>query len=95
MHVRCIEGCCYGKSGINDKGTHERLVGYAFWKEISGWEGAAHAVLELIGEYAENGLQTARAEAHRMVVNYLYERGIADEEGLDWDKLLGIVMTGR
>ena len=95
LHVRCIEGCCYGRSGIKDKGTHERLAGYAFWKEISGWNGTAHEVLKLIGEYAENGLQTARAQAHGVVVNYLYERGIANAEGLDWDKLLQIVMTGK
>ena len=94
LHVRCIEGCCYGKSEIKDRGTHERIVGYEFWKEISGWEGTASAILKLVGEYAENGLQDAREHAHGVVVNYLHEMEVATDTGLAWDKLLHIIMTG-
>lgn len=93
-NVRCIEGCCYGRSRIDDRGTHERIVGDAFWEEISGWEGTSYAVLDLIGQYAENGLQTHRKKAHRLILRYLREKGIAEKGIINWDKLSQVVMTG-
>ena len=95
MHVRCVEGSCYGPSEILDLGTHEKIVGYAFWEEISGWSGTADAVMKLIGEYAQNGLHTTREAAHALIVNYLYERGVAEEGVLHWDKLLRLVMAEK
>lgn len=95
MHVRCVEGSCYGPSEILDLGTHEKIVGYSFWEEISGWSGTADAVMELIGEYAQNGLHASREAAHALIVNYLYEMGVAEEGVLHWDKLLRLVMAEK
>ena len=95
LHVRCVEGSCYGPSEVLDKGTHERIVGYSFWEEISGWSGTADAVLDLVGEYAENGLHTSREAAHALIVNYLYEMGVAEEGVLHWNKLLRLVMEEK
>lgn len=95
LHVRCVEGSCYGPSEVRDLGTHERIVGFLFWEEISGWSETADAVLELIGEYAENGLHTSRETAHALIVNYLYEMGVAEEGVLHWDKLLRLVMAEK
>lgn len=91
QNVRCIEGCCYGRSRVDYRGTHERIVGDDFWEEISGWDGAADAILELIGEYAENGLHELRRQTHAKIVAYLRTEGIAADDGLHWDKFLGIV----
>ena len=91
QNVRCIEGCCYGRSRIDYVGTHERIVGDHFWEEISGWDGATDAILELIGEYAENGLQELRRNAHAKILNYLRTQGIANGNVLHWEKFLGTV----
>ena len=91
QNVRCIEGCCYGRSRVDIKDTHERIVGDAFWKEISGWNGTADAILDLIGEYAENGLYALREAAHTNLVKYLREEGIAVGNALHWNKLLRTV----
>ena len=57
MHVRAVEGICYGPSRITDRGTHIQIVGYAFWEDISGWNGTGKAVMDIIGEHAGNGLK--------------------------------------
>ena len=91
QNVRCIEGCCYGRSRIDFTGTHERIVGDKFWEEISRWNGTADAILELIGVYAENGLHELRRKTHAKIVRYLRTEGIATDDGLDWDRFLGTV----
>ena len=106
--VRCIEGICYGKSEIKDVGTHYRYVGHAFWQEVSGWDGSAQAVLEIIGTHASNGLNEARHKACEGLVHYFKQQGIISlpsagarttcpaEENLqyaiDWGKLLDLVL---
>ena len=71
LQIRCIEGCCYGKSEIKDQGTHYRYVGQKFWEEISDWEGTATAVIELMGIHSSNGLEDARRQACDRIVSYL------------------------
>ena len=34
--ARCVEGICYGPSGIRDMDSHLKIVGNAFWLDISG-----------------------------------------------------------
>lgn len=93
LHVRCIEGCCYGKSEIRDRGTHEKIVGNEFWKEISGWDGTAGAVLGLIGRHAANGLTDARTKAQEQMIEFLRREGVADSDGIiSWDRLLALIM---
>jgi len=52
IQVRCVEGICYGPSGIKDYGSHIRLVGNDFWQGISGWPDTGRAVLQARGSAA-------------------------------------------
>ena len=90
--VRCVEGCCYGKSGTKDKGTYFTIVGRDFWYEISGWNGTASAVLQTLEKYARNGFHEDRKNAVREMVSYLKDRGAIEGDNLIWDKILSLVM---
>lgn len=93
LNVRCVEGCCYGKSKVKDKGAHLQIVGHAFWEEISDWDGTAEAVMSLLGKHAGNGLSDVRKKAYAEMVTFLQNKGVADKGGnVYWSKLLTLVM---
>ena len=89
----CVEGICYGKSGIRDLGTHVRITGDAFWEEISGSPRTGLSIMQLIGEHAGNGLYERRAAAKVAMVRYLHESEIAVNGEMQWDRLLELVMA--
>lgn len=105
LEVKCIEGICYGKSHIQLQGTHDKYVGHEFWNEISGWEGSANAVLELIGNHASNGLRDVKTDACDRIIEYMKTYGVAVPQNskirrtdqsiiqytIDWNRLLEIV----
>ena len=105
IHVQPIEGICYGKSQVNILQTHHRYIGHSFWQEISGWDGTAMSVMELIGTHASNGLNEARATARQRIVSYLETKGAAVSASssslhqsvqtcnMEWDKLLDLVLA--
>lgn len=90
--VQPVEGICYGPSGKKDFGSHIRLVGNAFWHEISGWPDAGRAVLTIVGHHASNGLSEVLNEARSNVVAYLQRSRAASNDRVDWDRLFDIVM---
>ena len=92
MNIRCVEGCCYGPSGTNDRGTHLRVVGNAFWYDISGWKNAGHAILDIIGQHASNGLASEIQEAQKRIVDYLNLSGAAVNGSIQWHRLYDLIM---
>lgn len=86
-HMVCIEGHTYGKSNRKDEGTHLVLTGPDFWMEISGWEGCSDALLQLIGEHANNGLESVRKDAKAAGIQALEQAGIIDNNAIDWLRL--------
>jgi len=94
IEARCIEGCCYGPSGTKDFGSHVRLVGNAFWFDVSGWSGTGKAVLKVIAHYASDGLAEARETARERMVAYLRTAGCASKGGrIKWGKVYDVVMA--
>lgn len=90
---RCIEGICYGPSGIRHLATHDRITGNAFWEEISDWPDAGRAVLAVIEQHAGNGLLDVRRTTRREVVDYLQRTGAATEDGgINWERLFDLTM---
>ena len=92
LQVRCIEGICYGRSKTENLGSHERLVGHDFWREISGWNGTGAAILEMLGHHAGNGLQNLREEARDQIIDYFKENEVVRGDTVLWDELLDLVM---
>lgn len=92
VQVRCIEGCCYGRSRRKDMGDFEQIVGAEFWQEITGWEGTAEAVFSLIAEHAEDGMHAERSAAHARVLACLEENAIVESGVIHWEQLLKFVL---
>ena len=92
MEVRCIEGICYGPSGPKDYGSHIRLVGNAFWQDISGWADTGRAVLHVVESHAANGLAGVIAMARASVVDYLQRSGVTTHGDINWDRLYDLIM---
>ncbi len=94
IHIRCVEGVCYGPSGSTDRGTHIRLTGDAFWHDISGWDNTGRAVFALIEHHAGNGLTDVLESARAGLVEYLQRSGAATPSGLiNWSRLYDIIMS--
>ena len=96
LHVRPVEGICYGPSRITDLGSRIQLIGHDFWYDISGWKGTAEAVLSVVGKHAGNGFAELREDFLGRVVEFLRSMGAITETGrVRWNALLGLVMRAK
>ena len=92
LSVRCIEGCCYGPSGISDRGTHIKIVGPMFWEEVTGWFDAGRKILEIVGSHATIDLHDSRNIAMEEVMNYLRRTGVANsDDEMNWNRLYDLI----
>jgi len=53
LHVRAVNGCCYGRNGKEDKGDYHKLCGQQFWAFISGDENLYTEIIEPLGYQAK------------------------------------------
>ena len=96
LQVVCVEGICYGPSQIVDKGTHLRIIGNEFWKEISDWKDTGRAVFKIVGHHAGNGMSTELAWANTHILDYLLRVKIASSsDRVDWNRLYELTMMNR
>ena len=92
IRVRCVEGISYGRSGIIDKGHYYKITGNAFWKDISGWDGTAKAIIQTLNSHAKNGMQSSKNNAADVIVDFLQKNGATKGGKIQWDVLLSLVM---
>lgn len=90
--VRCVEGICYGPTGTTEYESHLKIVGNAFWHEISGWPDTGKAVLDVVGQHAGNGLSGVLQATRSRVVAYLRRSGVTPNGSVDWNRLYDLVM---
>lgn len=90
-HVRCIEGVCYGHANTANKGNYYTYVGSHFWEEISGWEDAYLAILNIFSIHAQNGLAEARTASKTLIVKFLKENKISLNNQINWANLVRYV----
>ncbi len=95
IHVRCIEGCCYGSSRKVDEGDYETIIGHDFWEEITGWEGTANAIFDIMEEHAGDGMQVERVGSHAKVLDALRRNGVTRGNAINWEMLFRFVMDPR
>ena len=92
MEVRYIEGCCYGKSTIQDKGSHLKLVGSTFWTAISGFDGTTELVMDALSKHSENGLNEPKESACGEMLSMLEDKGVISNSAIDWQLLCKLMM---
>lgn len=53
MHVRAINGCCYGRTVNTDRGEYEKYCGQKFWAFISGNDALYKEIIQPLGHRAK------------------------------------------
>ncbi len=91
MQVKCIEGICYGKAEIKDKGNYHLYAGSDFWTEISDWDSAHLALLDIFHNHAQNGLQDIKSFAKQAIVKTLIDKEISIDGHICWPNLVQFV----
>ncbi|RMH00496.1 MAG: cytosolic protein, partial [Aquificota bacterium] len=86
-----VEGCCYGKCGIVNKGVYYKYCGKEFWELISGIESFYIDVVEPIGRNAKEKNETYKKEYDKLINRLVKEftnSFCKDDGSVSWEKLL-------
>lgn len=86
-HVICVEGCCYGKNQDKDLGSHRKIVGMRFWQLVSQWDECSTAIMDLLEEFATNGLAQLKPSTIDTLVRYLEDNDYVVKGRIDWRAL--------
>lgn len=91
QQIEAINGCCYGRNRVEDKGTYRKLCGQSFWSFISGSENLyANIVVPLAHDAAER--DGSFKSEYAKVVNRFTSELVADfcasDGALDWNALV-------
>lgn len=86
-----INGCCYGRTGNENKGEYFKLCGQSFWEFVSGDSELYRRIIEPIGYRARERNDEFMAE-YAKVLNQFTQQFVTDfcnpDGAIDWDKLL-------
>lgn len=89
--VRCINGCCYGKEKMTDKGSYFKCCGQEFWELITEEEDFYKTLIEPLGEKAKEH-NDSFMEQYTLVLNKLvaeFSKEYVDSQGrINWDAIL-------
>ena len=91
VNVVCVNGCCYGRQGKEDKGEYLKLCGQRFWEFISGDEHLYIDIIEPLGHQAKeknDEFLVAYAEVvNQFTKEFMNEYCTADGRSIDWPKI--------
>lgn len=90
QNVVSVNGCCYGKDNVPDKGEYLKLCGQRYWEFISGDENLYLEMIKPLGQQAKEKDEQFE-EKYAQKVNEMTQRMLNDfcKNGLiDWNKLV-------
>ncbi len=89
--VIAVNGCCYGRTAREDRGTYLKICGQSFWEFISGDPELYRQIIDPLGDQARKRNEEFQEE-YAKVVNHFTQQFIRDfchaDGSIDWDKLL-------
>lgn len=91
LHIVAVNGCCYGKDNIPDKGDYFKYCGQKFWEFISGNELLYLDLIEPLGFKAKERNDEFIKSYSGMINNFTMEfiTDFCKETGeIDWEKLV-------
>jgi hypothetical protein len=91
LHIVAVNGCCYGKDNIPDKGDYFKYCGQKFWEFISGNESLYLDLIEPLGFKAKERNDEFMKSYSGMINNFTMEfiTDFCKETGeIDWEKLV-------
>lgn len=91
LQIVAVNGCCYGKDNVPDKGDYFKYCGQRFWEFISGNEDLYIDLIEPLGHKAKER-NDEFIKSYSKMINKFTKEFITDfckESGeIDWDKLV-------
>jgi len=91
LQIVAINGCCYGKDNIPDKGDYFKYCGQRFWEFISGSENLYLDLIEPLGHKAKERNDEFTKSYVKMINKFTKEFILdfcKDSGELDWNKLV-------
>ncbi|MBN2394941.1 MAG: cytosolic protein [Candidatus Atribacteria bacterium] len=91
LQVVAINGCCYGKDNVPDKGDYFKYCGQRFWEFISGDENLHIDLIEPLGHKAKERNDEFIKSYSKMINKFTKEftTDFCNESGeIDWAKLV-------
>lgn len=89
--ITCVNGCCYGRAAMENRGDYMLLAGQAFWEFLTGDADLYRRIIVPIGHRAREHNEQF-AEEYAKVLNRFTEQFVVDfcnpDGSIDWDKLL-------
>lgn len=91
QQVEAVNGCCYGRSRVEDKGTYQKLCGQSFWAFVSGSDTLYTDIVVPLAHGAAQQDERFKRE-YAKVVNRFTSELISDfcatDGTLDWNALV-------
>lgn len=91
QNIICVNGCCYGKSRNENKGTYIKKCGQSFWGFISGDPNFYKEIIEPLGHKAKERNDEFKAEYSKVLNRFVKEfiDNFCGKNGaIDWEKIL-------
>ncbi|MBN1997318.1 cytosolic protein [candidate division KSB1 bacterium] len=89
--VRAVNGCCYGKCFITDKGEYFKFCGQKFWEFISGDSNLYQTIIEPLGYKAKEKNEVFQESYSKMINKFTREfmQDFCSMNGeINWEKLV-------
>jgi len=91
LHVVFVNGCCYGRDNIPDKGDYFKYCGQRFWEFISGDPNLYIEIIEPLGHKAKEKNDTFM-ESYSQIINRFtkeFTNEFCENNGsINWKKLV-------
>lgn len=90
-NVEFVEGCCYGRCGIKNKGFYVKYCGKDFWELISGIDTLYIDIVEPIGNAARVNDETYSKEYQKLLnrLSYDFTTKFCEKDGsIKWELLI-------
>lgn len=90
-NVVAVNGCCYGRERVEDKGDYLKVCGQSFWTLISGNSDLYTEIIEPIGHRAKERNDDFQVEYSKVVNRFTLEfiQDFCDLDGqINWERIV-------
>ena len=91
LHIKYVNGCCYGRDNKPDKGDYFKFCGQRFWEFISGDSNLYIEIIEPLGNKAKVKNDTFMESYSHIINRFTKEFAIEfceDTGAINWEKLV-------
>lgn len=89
-NIVAVNGCCYGRENVPDKGNYLKYCGQVFWEFISGNKNLYTEIIEPLGYKAKENNEEFQTKYARLINKFTSEFSaeFCPKGEIDWKKLV-------